>query len=326
MILGYNKAMSRAVLVTGINGFVGQHLARELHDAGCVVMGIGQENAVNPLITGIVHKYFQCDLTDQAQVNNLPWDAIDAVINLAGLANVAASFDNPDLYMKVNVGTLTTICKRLMELQRTNTRVLAISTGAVYDSQAQPPFDEQSPVVSADKRSPYVESKLRMEAEARKFRQQGLQCIIVRPFNHIGPGQLTGFLLPDLDAQVRHAIEAGTNSIMVGNLANKRDFTDVRDVVRAYRLLATIDASKLKHDTYNVCSGTPVAGQALLDILIAQHGIGGINIVTDQAKIRPTDPASLYGNHDTLTADCGWQPEIPLEQTVADFVAASKTA
>ena len=304
-------------LVTGVNGFVGKHLVRALRDRGCEVLGAGREplaDDIKPLLAG----FTLCELTDAQAVQKLPLSDIDVVINLAGLANVVDSFRRPELYKKVNVDVLSVIAEGLL---RTNpsARVVAVSTGAVYDSFQPMPLTEASQLV--ENSSPYAVSKLLMEAAARDLRKRGLDCVVVRPFNHIGPGQASGFLVPDLYRKITAARQNG-GPVMVGNLQARRDFTDVRDIVRAYADLAV--ASSLQFDTYNVCSGTSRSAQEILDILLAQLSPDQpLRIEVDRNLLRPNDPPDLRGSYDRLHQQTGWQPTIPLKKTVRDFIAAT---
>lgn len=305
------------LLVTGVNGFVGQHLVRELHARDCRVIGSGQSEPADGAISDLLDEYIACDLVDTKQVERLPLDKVDAVISLAGLANVGASFDRPDEYKHVNIAVLATVCERLLELGLTS-RVIAISTGAVYDSNQPLPLSEDSKTVQEG--SPYAQSKLLMEQAALDFRARGLGCVVARPFNHTGPGQRPGFLLPDMYQKIRN-YQATGEPIKVGRLDTKRDYTDVRDIVRAYADLAL--AEQLEHDTYNVCSGRSVPGQTIVDLLCKELGAENIKIEVDQSLLRPNDPPELYGTYDRLKAAAGWQPTIPLDQTIKDFIKAN---
>lgn len=305
--------MKKHILVTGINGFVGKHLAGALVDNGFIVSGIIREKNADPKISGLVQNFITCDLVDSNQTSKLDLSPYQAIINLAGLANVAQSFSQPDLYMKVNVSVLTNICQRVYD-QRLQTRVLAISTGAVYDNSQPMPLSEDSKLTAAG--SPYAQSKIAMEAEARKFRGQGVDCIIARPFNHIGPGQLPGFLIPDLITRVKNSLKQG-QPLIVGNLKTRRDYTDVRNVVKAYIKLATMD---LKHDTYNICSGHSMAGEEILKLILEEMDAKDLKVEIDSSLIRPDDPDEIFGSFERLKFDTGWQPVIPVEKTIEDSV------
>jgi len=307
------------IFITGINGFVGKHLARELHRRGCSVVGVGREDNLNPEIDSVVDNYYVCDLTNISDVAKLPLSDADAVINLAGFAAVGASYGKEELYMRVNVGVLTVISERILELGL-KTRVLAISTGAVYSPNQPMPLTEGSELITAG--SPYALSKIAMEVEASRLRKLGLNCIVARPFNHIGPGQEPGFLVPDLYEKMISAINTGAH-VKVGDLSTKRDYTDVRDVVKAYADIVL--SEKLIDEIYNVCSGRSVPGGIIFDLLAqAISPSTKIEAEVDQQFIRPSDPKDLYGDNTKLKSQTSWAPVIPLEKTIQDFVDSKK--
>jgi GDP-4-dehydro-6-deoxy-D-mannose reductase len=300
------------ILVTGVSGFVGQHLARELKQQGFVVFGTG----IAPVkeIPEHCDQYFgDCDLTKISDVRKLPLEKIDSVINLAGLAQMGASFKNESLYMNTNVAVQTMIAKRLFELGALETRIIAISSGAVYDNRQDMPLTESSNL--APQSSPYSRSKIAMELELDNYRKMGLDIIIARPFNHIGPGQTQGFIVPDLTEKI---MTATNDTLTVGNLKTSRDYTDVRDVVKAYILLATLP--HLKHDIYNVCSGKSTSGQIILDMLKGALNREDLKTRVDKQYFRPNDAVDHFGDNTRLRTDTRWQPKIPLEQTIQDFV------
>lgn len=297
--------MGQKILVTGINGFVGKHLARELASRDIHVIGVGhRESAVSNDIASSVAEYYQCDVSDPAQVAELPLEKLNSIINLAGLANVGASFDNPELYMKVNVEVLSVLGKALYKTNPT-ARMIAVSTGALYDPNQPMPLSENSQVIT--KGSPYALSKLAMEEAGQKLRKTGQDCIVVRPFNHIGPGQGFGFLIPDLANKLMSA-DPHNPRIQAGNLKTIRDYTDVRDIAKAYADLATSET--LSYTVYNVCSGTGRSGENIVEALCDALNIDyrKLQIDVDQALIRPTDPAEIFGMHDNITDDTGWKP------------------
>lgn len=303
------------IIVTGINGFVGKHLVRELTGRKVRVVGAGREATVHPEIADLLADYCVCELTDEASVKRLPLTEIDAVISLAGLAKTGDSFENPDLYNRVNVAVLSVIGAEILA-QGLTTRVIAISTGVVYDSNQPMPLTEKSKLIESG--SPYALSKIAMERAAEDLRSRGLNIAVVRPFNHIGPGQEGGFLVPDLYEKIQAAREAD-GIIAVGDLSTKRDYTDVRDVVRAYADLAQAD--KLTEPIYNVCSGRSIDGQTILAAMLEATGVTRtVTTKQDPELIRPDDPKDLFGSNSLLHTATGWQPSIPLEQTIQDFV------
>jgi GDP-4-dehydro-6-deoxy-D-mannose reductase len=307
------------ILVTGVGGFVGKHLARELNGRGYGVNGVGLSAKPGSSTESFLQNYTTCDLTDPSQVKSIPLDEVNGIISLAGLAQTGASFSEPERYKDVNVKVFSVLGERILK-ENLPIRVLAVSTGAVYDSNQPLPLSEESAL--ADSGSPYAQSKILMERRAAELRSGGLDCVVVRPFNHIGPGQEPGFLVPDLFKKISGALETG-EPVKVGSLQTRRDYTDVRDVVRAYADLIARPA--LQHELYNVSSGRGIAGQQILDmILIAMGAEGRVQIEIDKELIRPGDPAELYGSHERLSRETGWQPKIDVERTIKDFVESAR--
>lgn len=307
------------ILVTGINGFVGKHLAREIHSQGHEVVGIGlSEPEVDSSIKDIIHSYYQCDTTNSSKLDKVPLEDITSVINLAGLANVGASFDNLDLYMRVNVEVLGVLGADLLK-RSPSARMIAVSTGALYDPNQPMPLEEDARVV--ERGSPYALSKLAMEKVAEDLRDKGQDCIVVRPFNHIGPGQGPGFLIPDLVAKLKkHKLDV--SPIAAGNLKTVRDYSDVRDIARAYTDLAT--AENLSHNLYNVCSGKGRSGEEIVRAIckIMEIDYSSLKIKVDQTLVRPTDPAKIVGDHSRLSEDTDWQPKFELDKTITDIISS----
>lgn len=303
------------VLVTGVNGFVGGHLARALADAGAEVAGIIKETELNPNVRPLVKQSITCDLVDRNEVGQIDFSAYAAIIHLAGLANVGESYENSQLYMKVNVEPLINICEALIE-QKAPVRIIAISTGAVYDSHQPMPLKESSKLVKNG--SPYAQSKIAMEQKTNDYANKGLDCIIVRPFNHIGPGQARGFIVPDMYYKLTQAVKTGA-PVKTGDLTTRRDYTDVRDVVRAYTLLALAEAKVLTSRVYNVCSSTARSGEEIVnEIKRNVPGSAKLKTEVDPALIRPNDPKELKGSNELIKKDIGWSPVIPFEQTIKD--------
>ncbi len=302
----------KKVLVTGANGFVGNHLVKELSEYGISVVGIGgQEGSKKP---AYIDEYLAINLLDRKAVQQeINFEGIDGVIHLAGLAAVGPSFDDPQQYMETNIGIEVNLFEAALS-QVARPRFLIVSSGSLYDPSASLPLTEKSTVLSS---SPYAVSKFGQEQMAQYYCSRGFEAIIARPFNHIGPGQNPGFIVPDLAQQVV-AIEKGlATEIVVGNLDAKRDYTDVRDIARAYRLLFEKGTAG---ETYNICSGSSISGHKILANILEAANIQP-TITEDPAKMRPSDTPDIYGSHDKLTRDTGWQPEIRLETTLADVVA-----
>jgi len=290
-------------LVTGASGFVGRHLVAHLEASGDEVVRL--DRSEDPGV----------DITDADAVGAAVADARPEVIyHLAGWADVGASWRNPREVLRVNAeGTLNVLeAARAAGVER----VVAVASADVYGlvQEHELPLTETSPLRPT---SPYAASKVAADAIAQQaFLGHGLAVVRVRPFNHLGPGQAEGFVAPAIAARVARAEREGQTEIPVGNLSARRDFTDVRDVVRAYRMLA-IDGEP--GEVYNVCSGRDVAISELADEL-ARLADRPIRLVQDPELMRPVDLPVLRGDASKLTAATGWTPEVPLTQSLSDLL------
>jgi GDP-4-dehydro-6-deoxy-D-mannose reductase len=232
------------------------------------------------------------------------------------MTHVGESWEDPSQVLRVNVlGTAEVLAAART---RPQARVLVVSSAEVYGvvTAEQLPLGESTPTAPA---SPYAASKLAAEAVAlqawRGYRQP---VIVVRPFNHIGPGQSPNFFVPALAKRIVEARRSGAGSLRVGTLTTRRDFTDVRDVVAAYRLLIEKGAPG---EVYNVCSGRDVAMSDVAAQLLALAG-ADLTLETDPELVRPVDVPVLRGDAGRLHAATGWRPSIPLATTLADVLAS----
>ena len=301
--------MNKRVVITGINGFVGHHLARALAAQSVEIIGISQNPEVSDEIRELVVEYHQANLVETwPEIKN-----VDAIIHLAGLAAVGPSFDKPQLYINANSAMVTNLCEYYLT-QDKKPRVLVISSGAIYDSTQPLPITEESKIGFS---SPYAVSKILTENQCEYYRARGLDCVVVRPFNHIGPGQAPGFILPDFYKRLSEAENGSV--IKVGNVNTKRDYTDVRDIAQAYTKLAL--AANLQHNLYNVCSGKSLSGKEILDQLKQAMGKTDVTFEIDSNLVRPTDIMNIYGDASRLQDELDWRPSFPITKTVADFVA-----
>ena len=301
------------VVISGVNGFVGNHLARELNELGVSVVGIGQENDINPAISEIVDEYHQANLVEG-------WPSIPdakAVIHLAGLAAVGPSFEKPQLYIDANSSMVTNLCEYYLGKEN-KPRIVIVSSGTVYDSNQDLPINEGGRIGFT---SPYAVSKILNENQADYYRHRGLDCVVVRPFNHIGPGQGLGFILPDMYERLSTLGEE--KKIITGNIETRRDYTDVRDIVRAYGKLAL--ASALNYGVYNLCSGSSVSGVEIFNSLKSEMGLNGVEYAIDQSLVRPGDILNIVGDSSRLKEETGWSPQIDIHQTVRDFVKSKSS-
>ncbi len=303
--------LSRTLAVTGVDGFVGRHLAAMAAEQGWRVVGIAQAAAA-PALASSLSEYYQADLRHEWPLDG----GVDAVIHLAGLAAVGPSFAEPQRYIESNSSMVTTMCEALLAKGQRGTRIVGVSSGGVYaPPAASNPVSEDSPTVES---SPYVVSKLLVEHQLAYYSRRGLDTVVVRPFNHVGPGQGPGFLIPDLALAMRDL--TGEQPLRAGDLTTERDYTDVRDVARAYLMLAGADS--LRSRVYNVASGNARSGHRVLELIAAAMGRSTPAVEIDPSRIRATDPRRITGAADRLRAEFGWQPEISLAKSIADFVGA----
>jgi GDP-4-dehydro-6-deoxy-D-mannose reductase len=289
-------------LITGGRGFVGTWLADHLREVGDEVIVIDHE----------------VDVTDPAAILGAVSDAApDAIYHLAALTHVGRSWDEPLGVLEVNVIGTAAVLAAARQCG-TDPRVLVTSSAEVYGAVTDPsqlPLNEGSPTAPL---TPYAASKLAAEAvAAQTVLGHGQQVIIVRPFNHIGPGQSPNFAVPALAKRIVEADRRGAPTIPVGNLSARRDFTDVRDVVRAYRLLIE---SGNPGEVYNVCSGRDVGIGDIADALLSLAGTT-LAFEADPSLVRPVEVPVLRGDPARLVEVTGWKPEIALDQTLADVLA-----
>jgi GDP-4-dehydro-6-deoxy-D-mannose reductase len=287
--------------VTGGGGFVGRHLGDHLRAQGDQVVSVDME----------------VDVADPAAIASAVAAARpEAIYHLAALSNVGESWEFPAEVLRVNVlGTAGVLSAA--RSQPEPPVVLVISSAEVYGAvdPDELPIDESTPLRPL---SPYAASKAAAEQLAlQAWRGYGQPVIVVRPFNHVGPGQAPTFAVSALAKRIVEAQRAGSSSVAVGTLTARRDYTDVRDVVRAYRSLV---AGGTTGETYNVCSGRDVAVSEVAQRLCALAG-ADVELVTDPSLVRAVDLPVLRGDCQRLARDTGWKPEIPLDDTLADVLA-----
>ncbi len=297
------------VLITGAAGFVGRHLTEHLTACGDEVLLVDRHDFPGAALPGV-------DITDAAAVAAmLEQLRPTAIYHLAGWADVGGSWKAPVEAFRANAeGTLNVLSAAV---DAGVERVLAVSSADVYGKvePAELPLTEDSPLRPA---SPYAASKVAADyLGLQAWLGRGLPVLRVRAFNHLGPGQTDKFVAPAIASRIARAERDGnTAPLPIGDLSARRDFTDVRDVVRAYRLLMEKGEAG---EVYNVCSGTDLAVQDLADQLLAQARVE-LRFETDPELLRPVEVPVLRGSHDRLTDATGWEPEIPIGQTLTDLL------
>lgn len=299
------------VLVTGAGGFVGCHLVRALLADGHRVTGAMQPGHHPPAGLDGVH-WLPLELTDGDSIGGAVQTAApEAVYHLAAQSSVHESFRDPLGTWEVNAtGTL-----RLMEALPAGTRLLFVSSAEAYGAvpEARQPIREEEPLRPTN---PYAASKAAAEMAVLDAAGRGRHAVVARSFSHTGPGQDTRFALPGFARQLA-AIRAGAAPpvLRVGNLEARRDYLDVRDVVRAY--LALMERGE-PGAVYNVCSGEAHSMRELVDLLVELSGTDAA-LEIDAERVRPVDVPLLRGDPGRLAA-LGWTPGIPLRRTLAELL------
>lgn len=310
------------VLITGISGFVGSHLADFcLKIPDIQVSGMVLPNCSDEELKRIEHikdkiKIFECNLIDKLSVERiLKEENPDKIFHLAGQSMVSKSWQDPEGTLMNNIITELNIFEALRKLKLNPVIQIAGSSeeyGLIYESEL--PVKENN---SLRPLSPYGVSKVSQDVLAcQYYRSYGLKTVITRAFNHEGPRRGEQFVISNFAKQIAE-IEKGRKDqiIYVGNLEAKRDYSDVRDIVRAY-WLATEKCNF--GEPYNICSGKLFSVKSVLDILLSFSKIKNIEIRQDPARMRPSDILAIFGDCSKFKKQTGWESKIPLEKTLKD--------
>jgi len=279
------------VLVTGPSGFVGTHLRNELGDAFVSYEGdVLDADALREAVRGV-----------------------GAVVHLAAESSVAASWEDAFRSWRVNVdGTVNVL--EAVRAERPGARLLLASTCEVYGNASRIPTPEDERVAPV---SPYAASKAAAELACRF---SGLDVVVARATSHEGPGRDDRFAVGSWTRQIANLETEGGGTLFVGDLSAERDLFDVRDVCRAYRLL--LDPA-VPAGTYNVASGKTVTMARVVELLVGLARVS-VSVERDESRVRPTEIPRIAGDPSRLHAATGWEPEIPLEQTLADALDAAR--
>ena len=286
------------VLITGADGFVGAHLRALLGDSAIAA---------------------EVDVLDRAAVCHAVRAARPRrVVHLAAESSVASSWQDPPATWLVNViGTVNVL--EVVREEQPGARVLFASTGEVYGRTDQLPTPESAPPSPL---SPYAATKAAAEIACRQSARGGLDVVIARAFNTEGPGRDERFALGSWAHQIARLEEAGGGVLAVGDLSAERDITDVRDVCGAYTLM--LDEA-VEAGTYNVASGRGVPMSDVVELFISLARCP-VEVEQRDDRVRPVEIPRMVGDASRLREATGWQPEIPLEQTVADMLEAVRAA
>ena len=292
--------MPGVALVTGAGGFVGRHLVEHLRARG--------DEVVAPPSAEV-------DLRDADRTRELVATASpDRVFHLAALASVARSWDEPRRALVENQEMTLNVLEAVRE-EAPAAHILIAGSGEVYGRPAELPVTEEAPLAP---QSPYAVSKVACDLLGGLYADaSGLHVVRTRAFNHAGPGQSDTYVIGTLTRQVAEAEAAGAGEVELrtGNPDSGRDFTDVRDVVAAYGL-----AIELAGGAYNVASGRAVTVRDLVELVRGQTALE-VRHDVDPARVRAHDVPEIRGSAERLRQATGWEPRIPLEQTVGDALA-----
>ena len=289
----------KKVLIFGIGGFVGPYLASELQAHGYVVYG----SDLHAKKIGNV-SVIAADLLNAASVETVIRDiGPDAIINLAAISSVGQSWGMPQVTMQVNVIGALNILEAARK-QQTKLKIMFIGSSEEY-IVSDKPMSENTPL---DANNPYGISKITQERFAALYRgQYGLKVYCVRPFNHTGVGQRDSFVLPSFCKQVAEIEKSGRSGVIkVGNLAVRRDFSHVKDIVRAYRMILE---SKDDTQIYNVGSGKAYGLDELMEYITSLSN-QKITVEIDPALVRPVDTPVICCDYSKVKRELGWEPKL----------------
>lgn len=307
---------TKKALVIGAAGFVGGFLAEHLKD----------DLNRKTFLTKLPHEKINIDGCQVCDLDILKQDEItsllcevrpDEIYHLAAQSSVAVSWKNPRLTSDVNISGCLNLLEAVRSIEDYSPKILLIGSGEEYGClpQGVSLVSEETPITPAN---PYAVTKAAQNMFGRLYaKSYGMHIVMVRAFNHIGKGQLPQFAAADFCRQTAEILSGKRDNIIrTGNLSAKRDFTDVRDVVRAYGLLA-----EKGHDgeTYNVGSGRSISIENLLCKIIDLSGIE-IKRELDPEKLRPSDIPEIRADITKLQRDTGWKPEIPISRTLSEML------
>ncbi len=301
---------SKKVIITGGGGFVGKYLSQYLVEQGFVVYGFDRHGSDIPNITTVI-----IDILDKEKVDKyIQQISPTHLIHLAAQSSVKKSWDNPTQTISINVEGTRNILESIT-LHTPKCTVLIISSAEIYGTPKILPITEQTPI---NPNNPYAESRKQQEELCQNFiTKNKLNLIIARSFPHTGAGQSDQFVCSNFAKQIA-LIEANQQPpiLTVGNLEAKRDFTDVRDVVRAYHLLITTPHTS---GVFNVCSAKSIPISSILSTL-QTFSTSKITIKQDPDKMRPSDIPNMVGSNTKLQQATNWKPIIPINQTLQEIL------
>lgn len=307
----------KKALVTGAAGFVGSHLVEHLLKKSIHVTAIVHPNHTAENLKGLMEKIAveALNLTKQKSLKKITSKKFDYIFHLAAFSSPADSFKNPEATLKNNIFSQINLLGAFSK-KKSKSKILIIGSSDEYGNVDKKylPVNEDTPL---EPTSPYAVSKVAQDMLGYQyFFNYGLNIVRVRPFNHIGPRQSNTFVVPAFASQIAALEKVGQGSIKVGNLNTWRDFTDVRDIVRAY--LLALEKGKVG-EVYNLGSGRLVKIADILKRLISLSK-AKVKIIEDESKMRIMDTQKMYCDFSKFKRDTGWEPNIPIMQTLFDTI------
>jgi GDP-4-dehydro-6-deoxy-D-mannose reductase len=306
------------VLITGAGGFVGRHLTNELSAAGMDLILTSEVGSRVLLPSGKSIPLLPCNISDRNALNRIFKEGSpDAVVHLAAVSHVVNAQNARETLSEVNIVGTHNVCAAAAGLDK-KVSFLFVSTSLVYGAGSSSLSQSAENIVYDELSLPapesaYGASKLAGEFITRSYASDKFRPFIVRPFNHIGPGQHPNFVCPSLASKIAMSKNGGT--IKVGNLKTFRDFTDVRDIVRAYRLILEKEPSE---DLFVVGSGKVVRIDSILESFI-QISEKEVNCELDNALLRDIDPPRLCANPSRARNSLNWSTTYSLQDTLKDI-------
>lgn len=303
----------KKVFITGANGFVGQHLVEELRDAYKIIGLAGSDkNKPNNVDDGV--QYVTGDINSPKIGSILNKYRPEMIVHLAAVTQTW--FSNPQKIMDVNLLGTINLYESIARLKISHAyqpKIIYVSSSEIYGKTTNPrSIKEEAPPFPVNH---YAVSKVAADRLSYDYTQSHkLNIVIARPFTHTGPGQKEGFFVPDMVSQiVRLEKTANGNTVLVGNLDTIRDYLDVRDVVRAYRLLLEKDIPA--GEAVNICSGKGVVMQDVLGSLLKMSSMK-LEVQKDPKRVRPSDVPVFIGDNTKLKKLTGWKNHFSLDETL----------
>lgn len=297
----------KKALITGSQGFVGHYLRRELEEHGYAVTGLDLKTGDSVIVADLLDG----DVLKTVIAQEQP----DMIFHLAGQANVRKSWELPRMTVELNVIAAINLMEAVRH-EKPECRMVLVGSSDQYGNLGE--AGKLVPeTLATHPQTPYAVSKKAQEEMASVYvKAYELNISMTRSFNHAGAGQGKGFLIPDFASGIV-AVERGQQPCLrVGNLTARRDFTHVRDVVRAYRLIAEKGQAG---EVYNVGSGITYSAEEILDKL-CDLARCPISVEQDPAKLRPSDTPVICCDHSKLTAHTGWEPTISMDEILQEVM------